>query len=139
MDPDITYISAVPTQLYRATPIYKNLKCLLIGGAPISTFPDRLPCYLSYGLTEMGSIVTAGFKSLGFPLPGREMRIVDQEIEVRGDTLFQGYWGEKKQEGWFATGDLGKRSRARKPHEWIDYAVEIEEKDFHISLRLLIF
>jgi o-succinylbenzoate---CoA ligase len=118
-DPEITHVSAVPTQLYRKTPIYKNLRCLLIGGAPISSYPERLPCCLSYGLTEMGSLVAARFNSrnLGFPLPERELRIApDGEIFVRGGCLFQGYWENGRiskpfdEEGWFATGDLGRMS-----------------------------
>ncbi len=129
-DPEITHISAVPTQLYRKSPVYKTLRCLLIGGAPISYFPKRLPCYLSYGLTEMGSLVTAGATSflpqsrcdfggpfLGFPLPERELRLSSiNEILVRGKCLFEGYWEEGRiskpldPDGWFATRDLGQMS-----------------------------
>ena len=63
--------------------------------------------------------------SVGFPLPGVEVRIADEQggerprgqvglIEVRGPNLFQGYWGmpEKtaqdfRPDGFFITGDLG--------------------------------
>ena len=63
--------------------------------------------------------------SVGFPLPGVEVRIADEEggerprgqvglIEMRGPNLFQGYWGmpEKtaadfRPDGFFITGDLG--------------------------------
>lgn len=117
-DPEITHISAVPTQLYRGTPIYKNLRCLLIAGAPILSFPRRLPCYLSYGLTEMGSLVTTQLFNLGFPLPERELDISSKgEIRVRGGCLFQGYWEKGRItkpsdcEGWFATGDIGRMSK----------------------------
>ncbi len=121
-----THVSAVPTQLYRASPVYPRLKCLLIGGAPIPSYPEKLPCYLSYGLTEMGSLVSAGLRPrhrpagpfLGFPLPGREVRLSDTgEIEVRGETLFDGYWEQgtidprRTPDGWFATGDLGHFSQ----------------------------
>jgi o-succinylbenzoate---CoA ligase len=116
-DPEITHISAVPTQLYRKSPVYKNLRCLLIGGAPISTFPEHLPCYLTYGLTEMGSLVTLGTQNLGVPLPERELRVSPTgEILVRGKCLFEGYWEEGRLskpfdgEGWFHTGDLGQMS-----------------------------
>ncbi|MBI5273154.1 MAG: AMP-binding protein [Chlamydiia bacterium] len=103
-DPLITHISAVPTHLYRATPIYRNLRYLLIGGAPIPSYPERLPCVLTYGLTEMGSAVTTRFRSprvqnhfsLGFPLPGREIKLLPtQEILVRGPCLFIGYWEQE--------------------------------------------
>lgn len=122
-DPSITHISAVPTQLYRATPLYAHLRCLLIGGAPIPSYPERLPCFLSYGLTEMGSLVAARFNppgsrkpfDLGFPLPDRELRLSPVgEIQVRGSCLFQGYWEQGRiskpfdEDGWFATGDMGR-------------------------------
>lgn len=114
--PDITHLSYVPTQLYRSTPVYKNLRCLLLGGAPIHTIPERLPIYASYGLTEMSSLVTATYRPannhVGHPLPGREIRIADDgEILVRGSCLFQGYYENGKitpPDNWFKTGDLGK-------------------------------
>ena len=63
--------------------------------------------------------------SVGFPLPGVQVRIADEQggerprgqvglVEVRGPNLFQGYWGmpEKtaqdfRADGFFSTGDLG--------------------------------
>jgi O-succinylbenzoic acid--CoA ligase len=113
--PDITHLSYVPTQLYRTTPTYKKLRCLLLGGAPIQNIPKKLPIFASYGLTEMGSVVCAKYlpsdEFLGHPLPGREVRIHDGEIQVRGECLFQGYYENGKitpPADWFATGDLGK-------------------------------
>jgi o-succinylbenzoate---CoA ligase len=103
-DPLITHLSYVPTQLYRATPLYKNLRCLLLGGAPIDRVPKDLPIFTSYGLTEMGSIVALN----GKVLPNREVCIKDGEIFVKGSCLFQGYLGEPLQEGFFATRDLGR-------------------------------
>ncbi len=65
--------------------------------------------------------------TVGFPLPGIEMRVADPEtgavlaqgeigvIEVRGPNVFQGYWqmpektaAEFRPDGFFITGDLGK-------------------------------
>lgn len=61
--------------------------------------------------------------TVGFPLPGVELRIVDADgtpvdrgeigvIEVRGPNVFQGYWQmpektaeELRPDGWFITGD----------------------------------
>ncbi len=103
--PDVTHLSCIPTHLYRATPVYKKLRCLLLGGAPISSYPQHLPVYTTYGLTEMSSIVTLN----GEVLPDREVRLADDgEIWVRGPCLFQGYLGEKISRDWFPTGDLGK-------------------------------
>ncbi len=117
---EITHLSYVPTQLYRSSPVYKNLKCLLLGGAPVSQFPERLPVYVTYGLTEMGSMVATRFRPpkiegyfyLGKPLPGRAVSLSSEgEILVQGKTLFQGYWekeGLQKPGEWFATKDLGR-------------------------------
>ena len=64
--------------------------------------------------------------TVGLPLPGVEVRLVDGAgqtcaqgevggIEVRGPNLFKGYWNmpektaeDMRPEGWFATGDLGQ-------------------------------
>jgi O-succinylbenzoic acid--CoA ligase len=99
--PKITHLSCVPTQLYRATPIYKHLRLLLVGGAPIPNYP--FPTSTTYGLTEMSSMVTLN----GSSLPNRELKLnSDGEIFVQGPSLFQGYLGKAPQKGWFATGDL---------------------------------
>src|SRR5204862_2679504 len=72
-----------------------------------------------YGMTETGMILSnplhgkrrAG--SVGTPLPGVEVRLVDGEIEVRGPGVFREYWnrpGETRdafRDGWFRTGDVG--------------------------------
>ena len=65
--------------------------------------------------------------TVGFPLPGVEVRVTDPEsavllgreeigmIEVRGPNVFSGYWrmpektaSEFRKDGFFITGDLGK-------------------------------
>ena len=115
--PEITHLSYVPTQLYRASPVYKNLKCILLGGAPTTSIPENLPIYGTYGLTEMGSMVLLREKPplidgsfyLGSPLPKRELKLApDGEILVRGETLFEGYLNQPKKVTWFKTGDIGK-------------------------------
>lgn len=124
--PHITHLSYVPTQLYRSTPLYKHLRCLLLGGAPLSYCPAYLPIYTTYGLTEMSSLVTLNDQLL----PKRELAIApDGEILVRGPTLFQGYIQQaqsqtqadgqypslfsQKPTDWFATGDLGSFENER--------------------------
>lgn len=103
--PDITHLSYVPTHLYRATPVYKHLRCLLLGGAPITSYPKHLPVYTTYGLTEMGSMVALNGKIL----PNREVKLADDgEILVGGPCLFQGYLGSPQPRDWFPTGDLGR-------------------------------
>ena len=125
-----THASLVSTQLRRllASPGDRSsLRAVLLGGSAIP--PDLLsdarasglPVAPSYGLTEMGSTVTAADPgaapeagSSGRPLAGREVRVRGGEIEVRGATRFAGYLRESglaepfDAEGWFATGDLGR-------------------------------
>lgn len=88
------------------------------------------PVHQGYGMTEAAPVVTTTLAcgadapksgSVGRPLPGVEVRIVDAhggpvtsgdvgQITVRGDNLFSGHWpaGEEgPKDGWYATGDLG--------------------------------
>ncbi|MDA8261089.1 MAG: malonyl-CoA synthase [Betaproteobacteria bacterium] len=84
-----------------------------------------------YGMTEGGMFTSNPYEgerrggTVGFPLPGTELRIVGADgtptrtgevgsIQVRGDNVFVGYWGmpEKTKEeftadGFFKTGDMG--------------------------------
>jgi len=147
--PEITHLSFVPTQLYRASPVYKTLRCALLGGAPISTYPSYLPITATYGLTEMGSMVLAqkmptnGY--LGWALPHRSLKIADDgEIWVGGDCLFQGYLQNDSitpPGPWFATKDLatldpkqGIKILGRKDWQFISGGENIqpEEIEHHI-------
>ena len=83
-----------------------------------------------YGMTEIGMALSNPLEGerrpghVGPPLPGVEVRIVDDEghpvprgehgeIEVRGRQVFRKYWGRPVEtaaafrEGWFRTGDEG--------------------------------
>jgi long-chain acyl-CoA synthetase len=85
-----------------------------------------------YGLTEAAPVVTSTLRSeksepgsVGAPLDGVELRLVDDErvplsgadlsdpgeIEIRGANLFSGYWPDGADgpdaEGWWPTGDVG--------------------------------
>jgi long-chain acyl-CoA synthetase len=83
-----------------------------------------------YGLTEAAPVVTTSvgdqprYGSIGVPLPGVEVRLVDAggddaliddpgELWVRGPNVFQGYWDDPEataavltDDGWLRTGDL---------------------------------
>jgi long-chain acyl-CoA synthetase len=81
-----------------------------------------------YGLTETAPVLTSTLMSevpspasIGRPVPGVELRLVDEsggeveegdpgEIVVRGANLFSGYWPDGADgpdgDGWFATGDI---------------------------------
>jgi malonyl-CoA/methylmalonyl-CoA synthetase len=82
-----------------------------------------------YGMTEIGMALSNPLRgqrrpgSVGMPLPGVEVRLVDDagapvgdgtpgEIEVRGPAVFKEYWQRPKEtreafrDGWFRTGDM---------------------------------
>ena len=124
----ITHLSLVPTQLWRLlkagfTLKHTQLRELLLGGAAIPAplvakmTSLGLTPKVSYGLSEMASQVCTGIPTapgvVGRPLPGREVRVVEGEIQVRGETLFCGYLNDGvvdsalNDEGWFATRDKG--------------------------------
>lgn len=94
-----------------------------------------------YGMTETNMNTSNPYDgdrvagTVGFPLPGVEVRVVDPEsgrqlgrdeigmIEVKGPNVFKGYWrmpektnAEFKPDGFFITGDLGKIDEAGYVH-----------------------
>jgi O-succinylbenzoic acid--CoA ligase len=99
-----TLTSLVPTTLARIDPsIFRRI---IVGG---SATPADLPpnCRASYGMTETGSAIVFD----GDILPGVEVRIVDGEIQVRGDMLLRTYrdgTDPRTIDGWFPTDDAGE-------------------------------
>jgi long-chain acyl-CoA synthetase len=97
------------------------------GGAPLSKeiieFFDAMGVRINegYGLTECTTACSTNrpddyrFGSVGKPLPGVEIRIAeDGEIEMRSETVFQGYYKDPEatatvlgDDGWLKTGDIG--------------------------------
>lgn len=120
-----THASLVPTQLWRllndAAEI--SLKAVLLGGAAIPVDLTEharergIRTWCGYGLTEFASTVCGkeadGQPDVGYLLPGRSLRIVNDEVWLRAESMASGYWQGGKllplvnDEGWFATRDKG--------------------------------
>jgi O-succinylbenzoic acid--CoA ligase len=126
----ITLVSMVPTMLARVLDVDPrwtpppHFRAVLLGGASASpalfarAAERAVPILATYGLTETCSQATTtryadryrAHDNAGEPLPGVEIRIVDGHIEIRGDILMAGYWGEPPLApgSWFHTGDIGE-------------------------------
>jgi long-chain acyl-CoA synthetase len=99
------------------------------GGAPmpmatISALAEKLPGLAlmnAYGATETTSPATlmpaeeqrARLDSVGLPVPGAEIRVVDEELWIRGPMVVKGYWenpeatAKEFTDGFWRSGDLG--------------------------------
>ena len=113
-----------------------KLRALFVGGAftepaTLQFFYDLgIPVANGYGLTEAGTAVTLNdfnpFRpdTVGRPLPGMEVRIVDPsddgvgEVAVRSKTVMSHYLDDPEMtaetivDGWLMTGDLGRMDNA---------------------------
>jgi long-chain acyl-CoA synthetase len=109
-----------------------KLEAIIVGGAftepqTLQFFYDLgIPVANGYGLTEAGTAVTVNdlrpFRAdtVGKPLPGMEVRIVNPDAEgigqvsVRSKTVMAGYLNEPELtaqtivDGWLMTGDMGR-------------------------------
>ena len=97
------------------------------GGAPLGMdsagwFADvGIRIFEGYGLTETSPVIAVNHTeahrigTVGKPLKNVECRIAeDGELEVKGPSIFIGYWKKEKEtqeaftaDGWFKTGDIG--------------------------------
>jgi long-chain acyl-CoA synthetase len=100
----------------------------IAGGAPLGMdtagwFADAgLRILEGYGLTETSPVIAINkpgayrMGSVGKPLPNIECRLAsDGELEVRGPSVFVGYWQKPEatrecfaSDGWFKTGDIAQ-------------------------------
>lgn len=137
---DITVFSAVPTIYHRliaswdAAPAHlqrarsagaRQARLMMSGSAALPrTTLDRWreitghTLLERYGMTELGMALSNplhGERRPGFvgqPLPGVEVRLIDDELEVRGAGVFREYWNRRGEtadafhDGWFRTGDV---------------------------------
>ena len=124
----------VPSMLYLllAQPLEEydlsNLRFVASGAAPLASqaieeFLRRVPGVQireGYGLTETSALVSTNppgrskYGTVGPPVPGTEVRIVEGEVCVRSELLMAGYWkapgltAETIRDGWLFTGDMGR-------------------------------
>ncbi len=144
--PEATSMMGVPTFYSRllqderlSRDSVKHIRVFISGSAPLSPevhsdFEARTGHAIleRYGMTETGMNTSNPYDgarragTVGFPLPGVELRITDPEtggelkqgeigsIEVRGPNVFEGYWRKPEKtledfrdDGFFITGDLG--------------------------------
>jgi malonyl-CoA/methylmalonyl-CoA synthetase len=115
------------------------MRLFISGSAPLTVetfnaFKERTGHTIleRYGMTEANMITSNPYLrervagSVGFPLPGVELRIADDQgkalkpgqvggIEVKGPNIFKGYWrnpektrSEFRADGFFITGDVGR-------------------------------
>ena len=145
--PQATAMMGVPTFYTRllddprfTKDLAQHMRLFISGSAPLLAdthvaFEERTGHRIleRYGMTETNMNTSNPYDgerragTVGFPLPGVELRITDPatgetlpqgqigQIEVRGANVFKGYWQmpektaeELRADGFFITGDLGK-------------------------------
>ena len=104
-----------------------QVKVFVSGGAPLGMdtagwFADAgIRIFEGYGLTETSPVIALNFPgahrigTVGKALPNVECRFAeDGELEVKGPSVFPGYWKKEQEtaeaftaDGWFKTGDIG--------------------------------
>ena len=104
-----------------------EVKVFVSGGAPLGMdsagwFADAgIRIFEGYGLTETSPVISLNYPeahrigTVGRALENVQCRFAeDGELEVKGPSIFIGYWNKEKEsaevftaDGWFKTGDIG--------------------------------
>jgi long-chain acyl-CoA synthetase len=104
-----------------------RVKVFVSGGAPLGMdtagwFADAgIRIFEGYGLTETSPVIAVNYPAahrigtVGKALPNVKCRFAaDGELEVKGPSIFVGYWKKDQEtaeaftaDGWFKTGDIG--------------------------------
>jgi malonyl-CoA/methylmalonyl-CoA synthetase len=144
--PDATVLMGVPTLYTRMLAesrlnkvVARNMRLFISGSAPLlletfNEWRERTGHTIleRYGMSETIMLTSNPYEgerrggTVGFPLPGVQLRVRDEQgrdlpageiggIQVKGANVFKGYWRmpEKTREeftadGWFKTGDVGR-------------------------------
>jgi O-succinylbenzoic acid--CoA ligase len=102
VDGGANLVSLVATALARVDASW--FRTVVLGGSrPPADVAGNV--VVTYGLTETGSGVVYD----GVPLDGVDVRLVEQEIHVRGPMLLRAYRDgtDPRRDGWLPTGDVG--------------------------------
>ncbi len=169
-DHDATMFFGVPTMYTRLaqsdrTGELSRLRLCVAGSAPLPADLHRrlgeaagIRVLERYGMTETIMLVSnphdeerrAG--TVGFPLPGVELRLAPDtgEVLVKGPNVFAGYWRQPEateeafdEDGWFRTGDLGEfdergylRLRGRAKELVISGGLNVYPREVEDALRI---
>jgi acyl-CoA synthetase (AMP-forming)/AMP-acid ligase II len=129
--PGLTILQGVPAMYARLLDaagdarIASTLRFIYAGGSPLD--PDLkvrverafgLPLHNGYGLTETAPTVCQtrldaprSDSSVGFAIPGVEVKLVGEELWVRGPNVMRGYYkgaAAVDADGWLNTGDMAR-------------------------------
>ena len=115
----------LPAPVIRAKVFGRQLHTICSGGAYLN--PDYLKRFekygitilQGYGMTECAPVISTNCPndkkpgSIGKCMPNCEVKVVDEELWVKGSSVMQGYYkmpeetAETLEDGWLKTGDLG--------------------------------
>jgi len=138
------FLDFLPTLFFGVPTMYVRLLCLpaeqtreigskmrlyVSGSAPLPAsvlqdFRERFGHTIleRYGMTETLMNISNPYHgerragTVGLPLPGVSVRLVEGEVQLRGSNVFAGYWrrpeatAEAFDNGWFRTGDMAELS-----------------------------
>ena len=118
--------SYIPAPLVKIKVFGKQFHTICSGGAYLNpAYIDLFRKYgitilQGYGMTECAPVISTNCNSamkagsIGKCMPNCEVKIVDEEIWVRGTSVMQGYYkmpeetAQTLEDGWLKTGDLGR-------------------------------
>ncbi len=116
----------IPKKMVRKEVFGPNLEMICAGGAYLDPYYIEelkkygVEIFQGYGMTECSPVISTNFQgenrpgSVGKAMPNCQVRIMNEEIQVKGTSVMQGYYempeetAETLQDGWLCTGDLGR-------------------------------